>query len=341
MMRPTAASSSKTTDKGAPTTPPKKTAPRTSNVGAENVKRTVKSPVANRAGSAARSREATSRTEKAATKPSTTKTASSVAKAAAAPAAGATAAVAGAAAVASKVLPDSATSKLADKLQDLGIEEPKKELKKSSERKSEPEPQPAPEPAVPEPKAAAITGAAPAEESEPEIEPESESRAEPETIGEYADEPEIVEDTHPEVGEKHEVAPVEELEEPEPVVEGKGHVAKDVIHEPVIAEDLDAQREPAPLEEAALEAAQVETAEEAIDIAEEADKHPASFDDVVKSEEPVIEHLAAQESTVGNGHVGKLDRVVDAKPASTLPKLAETTPEHAEEVIGEDANTAA
>ncbi|KAJ4163665.1 hypothetical protein LMH87_005377 [Akanthomyces muscarius] len=343
MMRPTAASSSKTTDKGAPTTPPKKTAPRTSNVGAENVKRTVKSPVANRAGSAARSREATSRAEKAATKPPTTKKTSSVTKAAAAPAAAATAAVAGAAAVASKVLPDSATSKLADKLQDLGIEEPKEELKRGSapERTSEPEAHPVPEPVVPEPEATTIAEAASAEEVEPEIEPEIETRAEPETVEEYAEEPETIEDTHPDVEEKHEIAPVEEIEEPEPVAEEKGLVAKDIIQEPVIEEDLHAREEPAPLEEAALEAAQVETAEEAIDIAEEADKHSASLDNIVKPEEPVVEHPAAKESAVGNGHVSKLDPVVDAEPASTVPKLPETTPEHAEEVIGEDADTAA
>ncbi|KAM3504026.1 hypothetical protein MY10362_003814 [Beauveria mimosiformis] len=346
MMRPTAASSSRTTEKGAPSTPPKKPTPRTSNIGVENVKRTSKSPVPRRAGSVARSREATSRAEKAHAKPAT-KTASSVAQEVAVPAAAAAAAVA--AAVASEVVPDSTMSKLADKLQDLGIEESKQEPKEEPATKAEPETEQEPEfeagpEAEPEPEAEEHGQDAPIEDPELEAEPEAEHDVAKEHVQKHAEECETVEDAQLELEEEHEAAPVGHIEEPEPIAEAGELVPQNIIDEPV--EEYPTHEESASLEQAALEAAQVETAEEAIEIAEDADpKQHFSFNDVAKPMESDIDNSTIKGGVVGNGHVDKVDSVADVEPASIISKLAETTPEHGEkatdEVVGKDADTAA
>ncbi|KAM3504734.1 hypothetical protein MY11210_008236 [Beauveria gryllotalpidicola] len=346
MMRPTAASSSKTTEKGAPATPPKKPTPRTSNIGAENVKRTSKSPVPHRAGSVARSREATSRAEKAHAKPAI-KTASSVAKAAAVPAAATTAAVAGAAAVASKVVPDSTVSKLADKLQGLEIEESKQDPKEEpvAEAAPEAELQPEAEPeAGPEREAEENGQDAPIEDPELEAEPEAEHEVAEEHVQKHIEECETVEDTQLELEEEHEAASVGHIEEPELIAEAEELVPQNIVDEPV--EEFPTHEESASLEEAALEAAQVETAEETIEIAEDADpEHPFSGNDVTQPVESVINNSAIKGGIVGNGHVDKVESVADIEPASIITKLTETTPEHGEkatdEVVGKDADTAA
>ncbi|KAM3451215.1 hypothetical protein MY3296_005471 [Beauveria thailandica] len=349
MMRPTAASSSKTTEKGAPSTPPKKPTPRTSNIGVENVKRTSKSPVPRRAGSVARSREATSRAEKAHARPAT-KTASSVAQEAAVPAAAATAATAaGAAAVASEVVPDSTMSKLADKLKDLGIEESKQEPKEEPATKVEPEIEQQPEPeagpeAEPEPEAEEHGQDAPIEDAELEAEPEAGHDVAKEHVQKHTEECETVEDTQLELEEEHEAAPVGHIEEPELIAEAGELIPQNIMDKPL--EEYPTHEESASLEQAALEAAQVETAEEAIEIAEDADpEHPFSFNDAAKPVESDINNSTIKGDVVGNGHVDKVGSVADTEPASIVSKLAETTPEHGEkatnEVVGKDADTAA
>ncbi|KAK8149226.1 hypothetical protein G3M48_007756 [Beauveria asiatica] len=346
MMRPTAASSSKTTEKGAPSTPPKKPTPRTSNIGVENVKRTSKSPVPRRAGSVARSREATSRAEKAHARPAT-KTASSVVQEAAVPAATATAA--GAAAVASEVVPDSTMSKLADKLKDLGIEESKQEPKEVPATKVEPEIEQQPEPeagpeAEPEPEAEEHGQDAPIEDAELEAEPDAGHDVAKEHVQKHTEECETVEDTQLELEEEHEAAPVGHIEEPELIAEAGELVPQNIIDKSL--EEYPKHEESASLEQAALEAAQVETAEEAIEIAEDADpEHPFSFNDAAKPVESDINNSTIKGDVVGNGHVDKVGSVADTEPASIVSKLAETTPEHGEkatnEVVGKDADTAA
>lgn len=340
MMRPTAASSSKTTEKGAPSTPPKKSTPRTSSIGVENIKRTSKSPVPRRAGSVARSREATSRAEKAHAKPAT-KTASSVAQEAAVPAAVATAA--GAAAVASKVVPDSTVSKLADKLKDLEIEESKQEPKEEPATQAEPKTEQQPEPEA-EPEAEEYGQDAPIEDPELEAEPEPEHDVAKEHVQKHIQECETVKDTQLELEEEHEAAPAGHIEEPELIAEAGELDPQNIIDEPV--EELSTHEESASLEQAALEAAQVEAAEEAIEIAEDADpEHPYSFNDVTKPVESDINNSTIKGGVVGNGHVDKVDSVADIEPAPIISKLAETTPEHgekaADEVVGKDADTAA
>ncbi|OAA73436.1 hypothetical protein ISF_00337 [Cordyceps fumosorosea ARSEF 2679] len=365
MMRPTAASSSKTTEKGTPTTPPKKSAPRLSNVGGENVKRPAKSPVPNRAASVARSREVTSRAEKVPAKPATAKTASSIVKAAAVPAAAATTAVAGAAAVAGKVITDSTASKLADKLQDVGIEEPKEEPKQEmsnapeadhlpvAEHDLEAEQQPKPEPELEaEPEPEELAEDVPVEDVEPEAEFEKQPEPEHETLEEPAEEPveesiveesiveesieepaqelETVEDTQREVEEEHETRPAEHIDEAQPSTQEEEPAAAIVAKEPLKEEQF-AHEEPAALEELALEAAQVETAEEVMEIAEGADPEPpASLDNATRPTQPVVEHASTEKGIVHNGHLDKAGVAADAEPTPTLPKLAEHTLEHAE-----------
>ncbi|KAM3533353.1 hypothetical protein MY4038_003360 [Beauveria bassiana] len=346
MMRPTAASSSKTTEKGAPSTPPKKPTPRTSNVGVENIQRKSKSPVPRRAGSVARSREATSRAEKVHAKPAT-KTASTVAKATALPAAAATAA--GAAAVASKAVPDTTVSNLADKLKDLEIEESKQEPKEEPATETELETKQRPETeaeheAGTEPEAEEHSQDAPIEDPALEAEPVAEHDIAEEHVQKHIEECETVEDTQLELEEEHEAAPVGHIEEPELIAEAGKLVPHDPIDEPV--EKPSTHEEPASLEQAALEAAQVETVEEAIEIAEDADpEHPNSFIDIAKPVESGINNFTIKDSIVGNGHVDKVDSVADIEPTSSISKLAETTPEHSEkatdEVVGKDADTAA
>lgn len=329
MMRPTAASSSKTIEKGAPPTPPKKTAPRISNVGAETGRRMSKSPVPNRAASAARPREATSRAEKS-LKPATAKT---VAKAAAVPAA--------AAVVATKVLPDSTASKLADRLPNLGTGEPEEDLEQ--ETTNEPEIEPAPVAELDsevdqhpeneteleaEPEVEDVVEATVAEEAEAEVEhaAEKETLEEPQ---EHVEEAETVEDAHPEVENENEIISIEHIKEPEPASQEED---EDSIEAHAQGE-LHADEEAVTLEDAALEAAQVETAEEAIEIAEEAEpKHLASFDDVTKTAEPVIGHSTIKEGAVSNGFANNHE----TESASALPQATETSPQHADKAAADE-----